>query len=135
MLQSEVMSTWNDEEGPDGGATPTRGMWRDHIDDPGPDGRPVLRRTRTSVDEIATLVGEGWRMRRILERCPTITELEVRACLDFALDRRAQEIARDPAGAVAQAEASSTRVSHDEIVRELTEAEAEDGLPPDENDP
>ena len=123
------MSTWKDEEGPDGGAVPRRGMWRDHIDESGPDGRPVLRVSGTSVDEIAALVGDGWTLRRMRTRFAVLTELEVRACLDFALDRRAAEIVRDPRGAVARAEAS-TRIPHDQIVREMLEAEAEDERDP-----
>ena len=153
------MNWWNDEQGNEGGTVPRRGMWRDYIDELGLNGRAVLRRDGTSVDEIATLVGDGCRLRRLCTRYRTLTEQEVRACLDFALDRRATEILRgpapeagrhrderatsiaarrrslrDPAGAVARAEAATTRIRHDQIVSELMEAEAE-ALLPDENDP
>jgi uncharacterized protein (DUF433 family) len=49
-------------------------------------GKPVIRRTRLSVDFVIGLTAEGWSEADILENYPAITHDDIAACLAYARD-------------------------------------------------
>ena len=47
-------------------------------------GKPVVKGTRISVELVVDLLAAGWTHGQILDSYPTLTELDVRACLGYA---------------------------------------------------
>jgi uncharacterized protein (DUF433 family) len=47
-------------------------------------GKPVVRGTRVLVANVVGAVASGEPMQEILQDCPSLTETDVRACLEFA---------------------------------------------------
>jgi len=47
-------------------------------------GKPVVKGTRISIELVVDLLAAGWTHEQILDSYPTLTELDVRACLGYA---------------------------------------------------
>ena len=60
--------------------------WQDRIETD-PDrlgGKPVVRGSRITVEQVVGMVADGWAEARILAEYPTLTVEDVRACLHYA---------------------------------------------------
>jgi uncharacterized protein (DUF433 family) len=49
-------------------------------------GKPAIKGTRLGVQFILQRLVDGWSMQDLLEAYPGLTEEQVRACIDYALD-------------------------------------------------
>ena len=47
-------------------------------------GKPVIRGTRLAVEFIIDLLAQGWKEEDILKNYPGITQVDIRACLNYA---------------------------------------------------
>ena len=48
-------------------------------------GKPVVKGTRLGVDFLLELMGEGWTNEQIIDQYPGLTDLDLKACLEFYL--------------------------------------------------
>jgi uncharacterized protein (DUF433 family) len=55
-------------------------------------GKPVVKRTRLSVEFILGLFSEGWTEQQILENYPTLTKESLRAVFAFATECMREEL-------------------------------------------
>lgn len=54
-------------------------------------GKPVVRRTRLSVEFLLGLFAEGWTEQQVIENYPTLTEESLRTVFSFAADCMREE--------------------------------------------
>ena len=50
-------------------------------------GKPCIRRMRITVDDVLGWLAAGMSISEIVEDFPELTEIDIRACLEFAADR------------------------------------------------
>ncbi|MBK7406574.1 MAG: DUF433 domain-containing protein [Saprospirales bacterium] len=60
--------------------------WRNHIHSDSKIllGKPTIKGTRISVELILELFASGWTQQAILDSYPNLTEIDIKACLQFA---------------------------------------------------
>mgnify|MGYP002782575808 CR=1 FL=1 len=49
-------------------------------------GKPVVRGTRISVEQVLLFMGNGWTEEQMLENFPRLTREDIRACWAYAAD-------------------------------------------------
>ena len=67
--------------------------WHLHITmDPGIlVGKPVIKGTRLAVEFVIELLANGWTQAQIIENYPSLSDVEIQACLAYAHDILHQE--------------------------------------------
>ena len=60
--------------------------WKDRIElNPAVlNGKPIIKGTRLAVELVVELVANGWSEATIIDNYPTLTEDDIRACLQYA---------------------------------------------------
>ncbi len=49
-------------------------------------GKPVVKGTRVPVEAVVELVTNGWTEEQILRHYPRLTAVDIKACLEYALE-------------------------------------------------
>lgn len=103
--------------------------WRLHISpEPGEPGTPHVRGSGVEVESVLMLLRDGWAIDRVLARFPGLSESDVRACVDYALElfereKRRVEIRRR----IREGDEHPERgIPHESVAKELVEGFPED---------
>ena len=69
--------------------------WRERIEiDPGVvRGKPVVAKTRLTVEFLVSLLAQGWSEQDILDNYPKLVREDIQACLAYAAEALQSEIA------------------------------------------